>query len=59
MASAPALQDLFPAVEAAATLGLFGTAERQAIEKLLAYGKADRPVIRCQVRQKDVPAKPE
>ena len=55
----PSLQDLFPVVETAATLGLFGTAERKAIEKLLAYGKTDRPVIRCQVRQKDVPAKPE
>jgi type I restriction enzyme M protein len=57
--SVPTLQELFPAVEAAATVALFGTIERKAIEKLLAYGKADRPVIRCQVRQKDVPAKPE
>ena len=56
---APTLQDLIPAVEAAAALGLFGTIERKAIEKLLAYNKSDRPVIRCQVRQKDVPAKPE
>ena len=56
---APLLQDLIPAVETAAALGLFGTAERQMIEKLLAYGKGERPVIRCLIRQKFVPAKPE
>lgn len=44
--AAPSIQDIIPTVEAAATLGIFGTAERRAIEKLLAYGKADRPVIR-------------
>lgn len=58
-AAAPSLQQpKFQAVESAATLALFGTAERKAIEKLLGY-KGDRPVIRCQVRQKEVSAKPE
>ncbi len=57
-ASPSAQQPQFPVVESVATLALFGTAERRAIEKLCSF-KGGRPVIRCQVRQKDVPAKPE
>jgi type I restriction enzyme M protein len=52
------LQALFPEVEAVSTLALFGTHERKNIEKLLSE-KNGKPVIRCQVRQKEVPAKPE
>lgn len=51
-------QQLFPEVETAATVALFGTGECKIIEKLLSE-KNGRPVIRCLVRQKDVPAKRE
>ncbi|HEY9248367.1 MAG TPA: hypothetical protein VIO38_04515 [Rariglobus sp.] len=57
-AAASLQQPQFPAVEAAGTLALFGTPERKAVEKLIS-DKNGRPVIRCQVRHKDVPAKAE
>lgn len=53
-----AAQLKIPSVESIATLALFGTPECKAVSKLLEW-RGDRLVVRCQVRNKEVPAKPE